>query len=138
MTGVLASVNSHLQLVGQNRLELLLFRFSNHQLYGINVFKVREVIRCPKLSSIPKSNSNICGVANIEVSAFLFLTWPWPLGCPASRIGKRFYNTYGVQQPRSGFPGLCGRAHRQFELGRHPSTPKGSGENNYLTADAAG
>jgi hypothetical protein len=82
MTGVLASVNSRTQLVGQNRLELLLFRFNNQQLYGINVFKVREVIRCPKLSSIPKSNSNICGVANIRGVCIPILDLAMATGLP--------------------------------------------------------
>lgn len=44
MAGVLDSVNQRTQLVGQNRLELLLFRLDGNQLYGINVFKVKEVL----------------------------------------------------------------------------------------------
>jgi molybdate-binding protein len=47
MAGVMDSVNQRTQLVGQNRLELLLFRLDGQQLYGINVFKVREVLQCP-------------------------------------------------------------------------------------------
>ncbi len=50
MAGVLDSVNQRTQLVGQNRLELLLFRLDGAQLYGINVFKVKEVLPCPKLT----------------------------------------------------------------------------------------
>ena len=49
MAGVMDSVNQRTQLVGQNRLELLLFRLDGKQLYGINVFKVREVLQCPSL-----------------------------------------------------------------------------------------
>ena len=56
MAGVLDSVNQRTQLVGQNRLELLLFRLDGPQLYGINVFKVKEVLQCPKLTVMPKSN----------------------------------------------------------------------------------
>ena len=56
MAGVMDSVNQRTQLVGQNRLELLLFRLNGKQLYGINVFKVREVLQCPKLTVLPKSN----------------------------------------------------------------------------------
>lgn len=48
MAGILDSVNQRTQLVGQNRLELLLFRLDSSQLYGINVFKVKEVLQCPK------------------------------------------------------------------------------------------
>ncbi|EGQ9935444.1 chemotaxis protein CheV, partial [Vibrio vulnificus] len=50
MTGILDSVNQRTQLVGQNRLELLTFRLMGRQRYGINVFKVKEVLQCPKLT----------------------------------------------------------------------------------------
>jgi len=55
MAGVLDNVDLRTQLAGHNRLELLLFRLSGKQLYGINVFKVQEVIRCPSLTSMPRS-----------------------------------------------------------------------------------
>ena len=45
MAGVMDKVNQLTELVGQNRMELLLFRLSGlTQRYGINVFKVREVL----------------------------------------------------------------------------------------------
>ncbi|MBE8167830.1 MAG: chemotaxis protein CheV, partial [Shewanella sp.] len=47
MSSILKSVNKRTQLVGQNRLELLLFRLSGPQRFGINVFKVKEVLQCP-------------------------------------------------------------------------------------------
>lgn len=49
MTSVLSSVDQRTNLVGQNRLELLLFRLQGPQFFGINVFKVREVLPCPAL-----------------------------------------------------------------------------------------
>ena len=66
MAGVLDSVNQRTQLVGQNRLELLLFRLRGRQRFGINVFKVREVLQCPNLTALPKSNHFIRGVAHIR------------------------------------------------------------------------
>ena len=66
MAGVLDSVDSRTQLAGHNRLELLLFRLQGRQLYGINVFKVQEVIRCPKLTSMPKANNKVVGVAHLR------------------------------------------------------------------------
>ena len=66
MAGVMDAVNQRTQLVGQNRLELLLFRLDGPQLYGINVFKVREVLQCPKLTVMPKSHPVVCGVASIR------------------------------------------------------------------------
>lgn len=66
MAGLLDSVNQRTQLVGQNRLELLLFKLVGRQRYGINVFKVREVLQCPPLTSLPKRNEYIKGVAHIR------------------------------------------------------------------------
>lgn len=66
MTGVLDGVNQRTQLVGYNRLELLLFRLNGKQRFGINVFKVREVIQCPALTRLPGSHSVVRGIANIR------------------------------------------------------------------------
>jgi two-component system chemotaxis response regulator CheV len=66
MAGVMDSVNQRTQLVGQNRLELLLFRLEGNQLYGINVFKVKEVLQCPKLTIMPKSSRVVRGVASLR------------------------------------------------------------------------
>lgn len=66
MAGVLDSVDSRTQLAGHNRLELLLFRLEGKQRYGINVFKVQEVIRCPKLTHMPKANRKVVGVAHLR------------------------------------------------------------------------
>lgn len=66
MSGILDSVNQRTQLVGQNRLELLLFKLNGRQRFGINVFKVREVLQCPPLTSIPKQNQLVRGVAHIR------------------------------------------------------------------------
>ncbi|WP_193223799.1 chemotaxis protein CheW, partial [Pseudomonas aeruginosa] len=70
MAGVLDAVNQRTQLVGQNRLELLLFRLDGSQLYGINVFKVKEVLQCPKLTVMPKSSPVVRGVASIRGGTF--------------------------------------------------------------------
>ncbi|QJR81799.1 chemotaxis protein CheV [Alteromonas pelagimontana] len=66
MSGILDSVNQRTQLVGQNRLELLLFRLNGRQRFGINVFKVREVLQCPPLTAIPKLNKLVRGIAHIR------------------------------------------------------------------------
>jgi two-component system chemotaxis response regulator CheV len=66
MSGILDSVNQRTQLVGQNRLELLLFRLNGRQRFGISVFKVREVLQCPPLTAMPKLNPLVRGVAHIR------------------------------------------------------------------------
>ena len=50
----------------QHRLELLLFRFEGRQLFGINVLKVKEIISCPPLTQIPRSNPVVMGVAELR------------------------------------------------------------------------
>ena len=66
MSGILDSVNLRTQMVGQNRLELLLFGLETDQRYGINVFKVREVLQCPELTEVPRKTSVIKGMAHIR------------------------------------------------------------------------
>jgi len=135
MAGLMASVNSRTQLVGQNRLELLLFRFNDRQLYGINVFKVREVIRCPKLSILPKSNINICGVANIRGTSIPILDLAMATGLPGVKDTESAFVILTEYNSRvQGF--LVFAVEQIVNLNWediHPP-PKGSGENNYLTA----
>jgi len=82
MSGVMASVDQRTQLAGRNRLELLMFRLGGRQLYGINVFKVREVLQCPKLSSIPKSHSVVRGISNIRGSTITIMDLSMAIGGP--------------------------------------------------------
>ena len=66
MSGILDGINKRTQLVGKNRLELLMFRLGDGGLYGINVFKVREVIRCPELTSVHSSHPVVIGITNVR------------------------------------------------------------------------
>lgn len=66
MAGILDSVDQRTRLVGRNRLELLLFRLHGQQLFAINVFKVREVIRMPKLTAMPQRHPVVEGVTPIR------------------------------------------------------------------------
>lgn len=66
MTKLMENVNSRTQLVGKNRLELLLFHLGQRQRFGINVFKVREVIKCPSLTRAPQAHPAIRGIANMR------------------------------------------------------------------------
>jgi two-component system chemotaxis response regulator CheV len=66
MASLLDTVDQRTNLVGKNRLELLLFHLQGRQLFAINVFKVQEVVKLPPLSKIPNSHPKISGVANIR------------------------------------------------------------------------
>lgn len=64
--GLLHSIDQSTQLAGHNRLALLLFRVDARQLFGINVFKVQEVIPRPALTWLPSAHAVVCGVADIR------------------------------------------------------------------------
>jgi two-component system chemotaxis response regulator CheV len=66
MKTVLSGVEQRTQLVGRNRLELLIFQLGTAQRFAINVFKVREVILTPKFSPVPNAATALCGLANVR------------------------------------------------------------------------
>ena len=82
MAGILDGVDKRTQLVGENRLELLMFRLQGPQLYGINVFKVQEVIQCPALTHIPNSNPVVKGVAKLRGRTIPVIDLSMSLGMP--------------------------------------------------------
>ncbi len=63
---LLKSMEQHSSDVGLHRLELLLFRLDGSQLYGINIFKVKEIIPTPQVSPIPKADERIVGIADMR------------------------------------------------------------------------
>lgn len=66
MAGILDQVDKRTNLVGENRLEILMFRLNGRQTFGINVFKVQEVLTCPRLTKLPQSHSAMRGLATIR------------------------------------------------------------------------
>ncbi|RAU39787.1 MULTISPECIES: chemotaxis protein CheV [unclassified Pseudomonas] len=135
MAGILDSVNQRTQLVGQNRLELLLFRLDGKQLYGINVFKVKEVLQCPKLTLMPKSSPIVRGVANIRGGTIPILDLALATGSKAlSNIDNAFVIITEYNTKIQGF--LVHSVERIVNMNWeaiHPP-PKGTGRDHYLTA----
>ncbi|PYY88715.1 chemotaxis protein CheV [Pseudomonas sp. TKO26] len=135
MSSVMETVNSRTQLAGQNRLELLLFRFNESQLYGINVFKVREVLKCPKLNVLPMSHSVVCGVANVRGVSIPILDLALATGLPGVEdIDSAYVIITEYNNKTQGF--LVSAVEHIVNLNWeeiHPP-PKGSGLDNYLTA----
>ncbi|MBD8707149.1 MULTISPECIES: chemotaxis protein CheV [Pseudomonas] len=135
MAGVMDSVNQRTQLVGQNRLELLLFRLDGKQLYGINVFKVKEVLQCPKLTHMPKSSPIVRGVANIRGGTIPILDLALATGGkPLADITNSFVIITEYNTKIQGF--LVHAVERIVNMNWediHPP-PKGTGRDHYLTA----
>ncbi|MFM8454604.1 MAG: chemotaxis protein CheV [Gammaproteobacteria bacterium] len=91
-SSVMANVDQRTKMVGQNRMELLMFRLNgSSQLFGINVFKVREVTQCPKLTVIPRSHPVIRGIANFRGSAIPVIDFGKAVGTlPMDDLSKSF------------------------------------------------
>lgn len=66
MANLMDTIDQRTNLVGENRLELLLFHLSGRQLFALNVFKVKEVVKLPILNKLPGSHFNVDGVATIR------------------------------------------------------------------------
>lgn len=135
MSSILDSVNQRTQLVGQNRLELLLFRLNSRQRFGINVFKVREVLQCPKLTRMPKLNSFVRGVAHIRGKTISVIDLSMATG------GKRIENVENSfiiisEYNRSVQGFLVGSVERIVNTNWDAilPPPQGTGDASYLTA----
>ncbi|HEY7883408.1 MAG TPA: chemotaxis protein, partial [Cellvibrionaceae bacterium] len=135
MAGVLDSVNQRTQLVGQNRLELLLFRLNGKQLYGINVFKVKEVLQCPALNEIPGRAAVVRGVAHIRGGTMPILDMSQAIGRrPLENIRECFVIITEYNRTLQGF--LVQGVERIVNMNWgdiHPP-PRGAGKEHYLTA----
>jgi len=63
---LLNRIDQRTRLAGHNRLALLLFRLGGRQSFGVNVFKVQEVLRRPPLFQLPGLPAQFAGVSNVR------------------------------------------------------------------------
>jgi len=135
MSEILNSVNQRTQLVGENRLELLLFKLNSRQRFGINVFKVREVLKCPKLTSMPKLNKLVRGIAHIRGQTISVIDMSLAVGGKKIEdLSTAFIIIAEYNSSVQGF--LVGSVERIINTnwGSILPPPKGSGRASYLTA----
>ena len=136
MIGVLDSVNELTEVAGQNRMELLLFKLSGrHQRYGINVFKVREVLPCPRLTVMPKLQKFVIGVAHIRGQTISVIDLAYAIGGrPSTNIDKCFIII--AEYNRSTHAFLVSSVERILNMNwdKIMPPPKGAGDSNYMTA----
>lgn len=135
MAGILEGVDQRTQLAGHNRFELLLFKLAGRQRFGINVFKVQEVIQCPALTQIPKSHSVICGVAHLRGKTIPVLDLSMAIGLrPLVREGANYVIVTEYNRTVQGF--LVGSVDRIINIGwaAVKAPPAGMGRGAYLTA----
>ncbi|QDE31953.1 chemotaxis protein CheV [Shewanella polaris] len=135
MSSILDSVNKRTQLVGQNRLELLLFRLNGRQRFGINVFKVKEVLQCPPLTTLPKLNRFVKGVAHIRGATISVIDLSAATGGrPLTSTENCFIIISEYNRSVQGF--LVSSVERIINMNWEAimPPPQGSGRSSYLTA----
>ena len=135
MSGILDSVNQRTQLVGQNRLELLTFRLQRRQRYGINVFKVKEVLQCPKLTTMPNLHPLVKGIAHIRGQTISVIDMSLATGGrPIDDLDNCFVIISEFNRSIQGF--LVSSVERIINMNWESilPPPKGAGRANYLTA----
>ncbi|MEJ2394552.1 MAG: chemotaxis protein CheV [Candidatus Thiodiazotropha sp.] len=135
MAGVLEGMNLRNMVAGQNRLELLLFRLQGRQMFGINVFKVKEVVQCPKLTRPPGSHPVIRGIASLRGNNIPVMDLSQAIGGP--KMGEPTdYFIIITEYNRRMLAFLVGAVDRiintHWEDIQPP--PKGLGRSSYMTA----
>ena len=72
MNSVQQEVDERSNLTNSNKFELLLFRLGaddkgeHSELYGINVFKIREIVAMPQVTAVAGSQPHMLGVVNLR------------------------------------------------------------------------
>lgn len=90
-SSALHDVNERTQLTSNNQFELMLFRLGEapdsdrRELFGINVFKVREILVMPKITGIANAPPQVLGVANIRGQIIPVIDLPAMVGCTPRR-----------------------------------------------------
>ncbi len=135
MSKLLHSIDQRTRLVGENRLELLLFRLGGRQLFAINVFKVQEVVKLPVLRQVPHSHPHIRGVAHLRGQTVPVIDLAAAIGAtPVADLAGA--NLIVAEYNRSVQAFLIGPVDRivnlNWELIMPP--PKGAGRSHFLTA----
>ena len=87
MKTVQQEVEERTNLTGNNKFELLLFRLGgdangeHSELFGINVFKVREIVAMPPITSVAGAPPHMLGVVNLRGQIIPVINLPAVIGC---------------------------------------------------------
>lgn len=87
MDTALHEIDERTNLTATNKFELLLFKLgeapgtNQRELFGINVFKIREILVMPTITAIANAPTNVMGVANIRGQVITVINLPNVVGC---------------------------------------------------------
>jgi two-component system chemotaxis response regulator CheV len=87
MQTIQQEIDERTNLTSSNKLELLLFRLGEdanldrNELFGINVFKIREIIPMPAITAVAGSHSHMMGVVDLRGQIIPVIDLPAVTGC---------------------------------------------------------
>ncbi len=135
MSEMLKNVDSRTNLVGQNRLELLMFKLVGRQMFAINVFKVQEVLTLPALTLMPHRSPSVIGVVYLRGRALPVIDLSQAIGMRPIAYNEE--STIIVTEYNSTVQAfLVGAVDRIVNLNweQIKPPPTGAGRHHYLTA----
>lgn len=65
-SGLLDAVDARTNLAGSNKMEILLFSIGSNEVFGINVFKVKEVTRNVRITKTPNMPHGVDGIVSLR------------------------------------------------------------------------
>ena len=83
-------IDQRTNLAGNNMFEMLLFRLgqnpsrARNELFGMNVFKVREILAMPEITAVASAQPNMIGVVNLRGQVIPVIDLPTIMGCVPS------------------------------------------------------
>jgi two-component system chemotaxis response regulator CheV len=136
MSELMSSIDQRTKLVGENRLELLMFKLGSRHTFALNVFKIREVITVPLMSNMPGSHQNLKGVTNYRGASIPVIDLRAAIKITANEDTYEAVNVIITEYNRSVQGFLIGDVMRIINTSWSDIQPPPStaGKNNYLTA----
>jgi two-component system chemotaxis response regulator CheV len=104
-------------------------------MYGINVFKVREVLNCPRLFSMPKQHRVVVGVAHVRGQSISIIDLGASVGLPPIEKPEEslvIITEYNMKVQGFLVNSVDRIVNKNWESVLPP--PKGAGSTSYLTA----
>ncbi|MBU3005688.1 chemotaxis protein CheV [Paraglaciecola arctica] len=136
MSELMSSVDQRTKLVGENRLELLMFKMGTRHTFALNVFKIKEVITIPFMNQIPGSHPNLKGVTNYRGASIPVIDLRAAIKMRAKEGEYEAVNVIITEYNRSVQGFLIGEVIRIINTSWSDiqPPPSSAGKNNYLTA----
>lgn len=136
MSNILSSVDARTNLVGENRLELLLFHLGGTQRFAINVFKIQEVMRLPHLTKLPDSHPTVRGVTHLRGQTVPVVDLRQAIAMGPLKVDPKEATIIVTEYNMTVQAFLVGGVDRIINMNWNEilPPPKGSGRQHYLTA----